>query len=351
MKKFLKPILITVLSIVLLVGCFFGYLTVTEYNPDAVIPVQVKGIDGGSVRAGENISVLSWNIGYCGLGRESDFFMDGGKDTRSADKATSLRYLDAIHSFVESENADITLLQEVDKNSTRSYHTDQTEVLSRGATAYALNYSCDFVPFPLPPIGKVESGVFTSSLYSIEDADRIALPCPFTWPVRTANLKRCMLVSYLPVEGNDNYLVMINVHLEAYDSGEGKIAQTNMLRDFIADEYAKGNYVIVGGDFNQSLPGGSEKYRINHPELWAPGTLEESLLPDGFRFAYDVSAPTCRLLNQPYDPSDTENTDYYVIDGFIVSPNVEISSVETVSLDFENSDHNPVRLSVKLLEN
>jgi exonuclease III len=37
-----------------------------------------------------------------------------------------------------------------------------------------------------------------------------------------------------------------------------------------------------------------------------------------------------------------------VIDGFIVSPNVEVLSVQTIDLDFKNSDHNPVKLTFAL---
>jgi hypothetical protein len=72
------------------------------------------------------------------------------------------------------------------------------------------------------------------------------------------------------------------------------------------------------------------------------------MLSDGWQFAYDLSTPSCRLLNQPYDPSDTENTQYYVIDGFILSPNVELLDVSGLNLGFENSDHNPVQISVNL---
>lgn len=43
-----------------------------------------------------------------------------------------------------------------------------------------------------------------------------------------------------------------------------------------------------------------------------------------------------------------ENTQYYVIDGFIISPNVELLDVETLDLGFENSDHNPVIISFSL---
>ena len=50
----------------------------------------------------------------------------------------------------------------------------------------------------------------------------------------------------------------------------------------------------------------------------------------------------------PYDPADTVNTQYYVIDGFIVSPNVTVDTVETLDFGFRNSDHNPVCITVSL---
>ena len=182
----------------------------------------------------------------------------------------------------------------------------------------------------------------------MDSAERIALPCPFSWPVSTANLKRCLLVTYLPIEGSDKQLVLVNLHLEAYDDGEGKLAQTRQLNEFIQAEYEKGNYVIAGGDFNQIFPGSLEVYPNTHPELWEPGVLTEDMLPEGFSYAYDLSVPSCRLLNQPYNPADGENTQHYVIDGFILSPNVRLESAETLDLGFANSDHNPVLIRVVL---
>ena len=78
--------------------------------------------------------------------------------------------------------------------------------------------------------------------------------------------------------------------------------------------------------------------------------LEDSQLPDepGWLFVSDNRVPSCRLLNQPYDPADTANTQYYVIDGFIISPNVQLEMVETLNLGFTNSDHNPVHLRISL---
>ena len=87
---------------------------------------------------------------------------------------------------------------------------------------------------------------------------------------------------------------------------------------------------------------------ISTSENWEPGILAEDTAPDGWTLAYDMSVPSCRLLNQPYDASDTENTQHYVIDGLILSPNVQLKTVETVDAGFENSDHNPVLVTVVL---
>ena len=352
MKKVLKILLILVLVLVVGVGGLLGWLTATEFDPgpvEALAPLRDDASD--KLPAGATLDILSWNIGYAGLGAESDFFMDGGEHVRSADEATVRRYLAGIET-AQAAGYDLVMLQEVDTDSARTFGINEASALAVGDAYHALNYSCPFVPNPntllIDPLGKINSGLLTSANYAIDRAERQALPCPFSWPLRIANLKRCLLVSYLPIEGGDKELVLVNLHLEAYDDGEGKIAQTRQLMDFLAQEYQKGNYVIAGGDFNQIFPGGLEAYPNEHGELWTPGLLEEAALPEGFSYVYDLAVPSCRLLNQPYDPADTANTQYYVIDGFIVSPNVRVEKVEGLSLGFENSDHNPVALTVTL---
>lgn len=357
MKKILKVLLILVLVIVLALAALIGLLSATEYNPASI--VEAEPVSSGSVTAassipqGTELKLLSWNIGYAGLGKGSDFVLDGGEHMRAADKATVERYLAGISETARSEDYDLVLFQEVDLDSSRTYRINEGEALAQGISYFAANYRCLFVPNPntyfVDPMGKVNSGLMTCSpLYTIDHAERQALPCPFTWPLRIVNLKRCLLVSYLPVEGSDKQLVLVNLHLEAYDDGEGKIAQTKQLMGFLEEEYKKGNYVIAGGDFNQVFPGGLDAYPNEHPENWLPGLLEESSLPEGFSFVYDLSVPSCRLLNQPYDPSDAVNTQYYAIDGLIVSPNVTVKTAETLDLGFEHSDHNPVRMTFTL---
>ena len=353
-KKVFKIVLIILGAVLLLAAGLILWLSVCEFKPADVTDVKVESnsqVGEFSPFLDQELTVISWNIGYAGLGKDSDFFMDGGENVSSADQDTVTASLLGIYKqlYTGDNQAGIYMLQEVDKNSARTYGMDESDCLGIYNSTYALNYSCPFVPYPLPPIGRVNSGLLTTTMYDIDSSERISLPCPFDWPVSTANLKRCLLVSYLPIEGSSNKLVIVNLHLEAYDDGEGKIAQTKQLREFIQSEYEKGNYVIAGGDFNQVFPGGIEKYPNEHPELWEPGIITEDIMPEGWSLAYDLETPSCRLLNQPYDPEDIENTQYYVIDGFIISPNVELISVETLDAGFEFADHNPVQLKVKLI--
>ena len=345
MKKLLKALGILLLAVVACAVFFIAFLTLREYRPADEEPLS--GFQGPAPAQGASLRILSWNIGYAGLDKNADFFMDGGKSVRSADRSAVERNLTAMADRISSLAPDFTLLQEVDSDSSRTYSIDQRESFTAPGGTYALNYSCDFVPFPLPPIGKVHSGLLTLSNYGVSSASRVALPCPFSWPVSAANLKRCLLIDRIPLEGTDKELVLINLHLEAYDNGEGKAAQTALLKERIEAEYAAGNYVIAGGDFNQSFPDAVAAYPVKNAELWTPGLLSDDDLSEGWHFAYDVSVPSCRLLNQPYDPADPA-TQYYVIDGFILSPNVTLQSVQTLDLAFEHSDHNPVLLQAVL---
>ena len=359
MKKVLKGIGIFLLILVLLIAAFFAFLTVTQLDPKsegATVNLMLDREESDrSFSEGDEISVMSWNIGYSALGKEPDFFMDGGEQTRPDSKEVVEKNLQGIIAQIQSADADFSILQEIDSGSRRSYGVKETAAIADATgqmNFYALNYKCPFVPFPWPPLGKVSSGLFTlSTAQEVSAAERVALPSPFSWPVSTANLKRCLLVTSFPLEGTDKQLVLVNLHLEAYDDGEGKAAQTKVLTEFLREQYEAGNYVIAGGDFNQTFPGGLDVYPVINNELWTPGLLDDSNLPgEGWQFAYDTNTPTCRLLNMPYDPANPA-TQYYVIDGFILSPNVKLNTVETVDAGFEFSDHNPVMLHVTLLPN
>ena len=340
---------------ILAVVLVFLFLTIVEYRPK---PIEEVPFSCGNQMLLKNtpVSFMSWNIGYAGLGKDEDFFMDGGKKSHPDSKEAVEKYFKGIKDTIGTHTADILFLQEIDIKSKRSYGINEYEAIKKltgKGGAFAYNYKCIFVPIPFPPMGRIGSGVSTNTNFEIISAQRKALPVPFKWPTRVANLKRCMLITRIPVyeNGGDSgrELVLANFHLEAYDSGEGKIAQTKALKEFIDSEYAKGNYVIAGGDFNQKFPG-SEAFPVISPDGWIPGQLDADMLGNGWQFVYDDSKPTCRSLEAPYNDEKAlaHNWQYYVIDGVIISPNIEKLSINVIDMDFENSDHNPIYMTFEL---
>ncbi len=351
-KRILKVVLIVILCIVIFVAAFAVFMTVNEYNPADVESLEVKGQAASVLKAGEPVKVLTWNIGYGALGEGADFFMDGGERVYTDTEEGVWKNLQAIYNDIRSEDPDLVLLQEADMDSARSYNIDEPayfeDYFEEYESVFALNYNTLFVPYPMPPMGKVVAGIQTLSSYDIADSSRYQLPCPFSWPVKLFNLKRCCTVTHIPIEGSDKQLALINLHLEAYDEGEGKIEQTKLLKSIMDREVSAGNYVIAGGDFNQIFSSyNNGRFDVTDPELWAPGIIEESDFGDGWKFVMDADTPSCRSLDRAYDPDDS-GFQYYLIDGFIVSDNVAVWEAETLSKGFVNSDHNPVMIRVTL---
>ncbi|MCR4896688.1 MAG: endonuclease [Lachnospiraceae bacterium] len=354
--KILKGMGIALALILFTAVLVFGYLTLTEYRPADTESVPITtDTSVSSFRAiapGDSISIMSWNIGYGALGDNADFFMDGGKSVNTADEQRVRENLTNIADAIDRVRPTVLMMQEVDISSSRSHRINEQSfldnLLAPSSQAFALNFKVDFVPYPIPPIGKVESGILTFTDAEITSAERLSLPCPYRWPVRVGNLKRCLLITRIPLEGTDKELVMVNLHLEAYDNGEGKIAQTKMLRSVLEQEAAKGNYVIAGGDFNQTFSNVDISNFPVQEGMWAPGIIDREDFSD-FVLLMDDGTPSCRSLDRVYAGANRDAFQYYCIDGFILSGNVRADSCGVQDLDFVSTDHNPVILRATLL--
>ena len=370
-KRILLWLGIVIGAVVLFAVAGLTYLTLTEYRPadreTLTVTPPVGAKDGAQESADKTtlpaaptetlITLMTWNIGYGALGDNADFFMDGGSGVYTADEKRVRDNLTEMYAKIGEVKPDILLVQEIDEDSSRSYGINEIEQLheflnriGNGAyqSTFAYNFKAKYVPYPIPPVGRVNSGIQTLSKYRITSAERVKLPTPFKWPIRIANLKRCLAVQRIPVDGSGHELVLINLHLEAYDSGEGKIEQTKILKGILEEEAAKGNYVIAGGDFNQTFSDADVSAYPQQDGKWVAGKIDVTEYGEGLTFHTDTSAPTCRSLDQPLAGADRETFQFYVLDGFVVSSNVEVLSVKTIDLAFHATDHNPVVMEVKL---
>lgn len=348
MRKAFKFLMLLLIVLLLVVGSFLLYtqLSLPDYKPSEVV---FEGSPKTKL-ANDTISVLSWNIGYCGLGREMDFFYDGGGRMRTT-KENTLANIDGIaKTLKENSDCQFMVLQEVDRHSKRSYHINQQVALGKALTGYAQffaeNYLVELVPMPLSnPMGRVNSGILTLSKLTPKEAIRYSYPDKHPWPTGLFMPKRCFLATRFPTtKGHD--LVLINTHNSAYDNGSLRSKEMAQLKKFILDEYAKGSYVIVGGDWNQNPPGYEQKNE--DPEAiknFKPQAISVKYMPKGWKWAWDKSKDSNRFLNIPYQKGQTMTT---TIDLFLVSPNVEVLNVNVLANDFAYSDHQPLRIKLVL---
>lgn len=356
-KKTVKWVISAVLMIGALIAVMLEVLTLTEYRPEGREEVAINNFGWEAVRPGDSLKVLTWNVGYGALGDNADFFMDGGRSVQTADKERVHSNLEGVAAETALLDPDVIFYQEVDRDASRSHHIDEMIDLVNSfsedddlyyTSAFAYNMNVFFIPYPIPPIGMVRSGIMTLTRMRMASAERIQLPCPFKWPVRLANFKRCLLIERLPMQNSDKELVLINLHLEAYDDGEGKKEQTEALMRTLEEEAAKGNYVIAAGDFNQTFSNTDISAYPLQKGNWAPGVFSAEGLEDEWQCLMDSSTPTCRSLDQPYEGADHSSFQYYVVDGCILSSNIEVRSCETKDLGFIYTDHNPVLLDCVL---
>ena len=347
----LKIIAIVIVLLIATVGGYLGFLTIKDYRPEKIVELDVENNVEDNVKIGEELTIITNNIGFGGMDKDVHFFMDGGTMSRGISEERVIYNTNKEIEVMKNENPNFMMIQEADIRSTRSYNVDQYDYLKKGfsdfAATYAINYDVPWLALPLAePHGRVLASQVTLSNKKVISSERIALPIDETWPQRLAGLDRLMLVNRVEVE-NGKELVVVNVHLSAYDKG-GLIRkeQLGFVKEFLNEEYEKGNYVVLGGDFNQAIPG-SDAGIFETQEEWPEWLVEmpEDFKPSGYSWSFDGNLPTCRNAGKEYIKGYNFLS---IIDGFIVSDNIEVTEVKGIDTEFEYSDHNPVKLKFKL---
>ena len=356
-----KRLLTSFIGIVLLyIGIVLVHGTFNDYQPEAVIPLEATQNADSTIISDSILTFTTWNLGYGGLGAEADFFYDDGGFFFSGSsmvrppRELSEKYIAGSADFVKTNPSDFFLFQEVDVHSKRSYFINQFEKIGANLPQYAAflapNYNTPRVPLPLlepwKAYGQVYSGVATYAKYQPTESTRYQLPGHFAFPMRLFQLDRCILLQRYKVQSNKE-LVILNIHNSAHDKdGSLKRQEMDFLKELVLQEYDKGNYVIVGGDWNECppyfrfdtfMPGKSG----NHHQF----NIDAEFLPEDWQWIYDPTIPTNRKARDPYVRGETFVT---LIDFFLISPNVQVTKVKGINMDFQYSDHQPVWMEVRL---
>lgn len=344
MKKTLKTLFYILLGLVLAFAVFLVYATLADYKPEPVETIAKS--EGNMVNTNDTLHVFNWNIGYAGLGDDMSFFYDGGEMVRTSKVRTEQNLKAIIEQLANPDTIDFYLLQEVDKKSKRSYRVDQFYEISKILPGYhpyfATNYKVTFVPVPPNrPMGGVLAGLGTYTKQQPFLVNRHAFFGNYGWPKGLFMLDRCFMVLRYKTD-NGKELLVINTHNSAYDDGSLRTEQMKMMREFLVQEYKKGNYVMVGGDWNQLPPKQGAKGKTVKDKHLTRIRIAEDFMPEGWNWLYDETIPTNRMLYETYNKATTGTA---VIDYYLLSPNLVPVAQKTIDLNFKSSDHQPVLIS------
>lgn len=360
MRKGLKIFLITFVSIVGVIiftaGGYFAYIMIDYSRIGDNLALLPQGSAAATVVSKSGTyKIVTQNIGFGAYEQDFTFFMDGGKESWARSRDSVRKCIREGSETVTSFTPDFVLFQEVDFDSTRSYHIDESKLILEHFENFsyttAVNYHSAFLMYPLTkPHGSSNSEIMTLSRYEITSGIRRSLPIS-TGFSKFLDLDRCYSKSRVNVEDGKE-LVLYNVHLSAYGGSDAiRTGQMTMLFNDMKAEYEAGNYCVCGGDFNHDFTGTSTQDLNGGAGTtdygWAQ-PFPEDLLPDCITrctdYADETLQPTCRNCDVPYK----EGNFTIIVDGFLVTSNVTCLSVSNHYTAFTYSDHCPVVMEFKL---
>ena len=324
MKRFFK--IFTQLLFILLVGMLFFFFWASSALLEESSYAQLSkkelstSIDNDSV-----YSIMTYNIGY----------LSGMTNNKPVAKNKELfdGNLKKVLTEIKKVNPDIIAFQEIDYNASRSFNVDQEQEITKLGypyTAKGINWDKRYLPFPYwPPrmhFGKVISGQSVVSKYLLKDYERIVLERVSDAPFyrEAFYLDRLLQVVKVELEGKD--IIVMNVHLEAFDQPTRRKQFQKVVQLF--EKYAKTNPTILLGDFNSdpNYKNAVIKELFNRPHIGNAAFLETD---------YDLTFDTAK----PFERLDyiffTKNTIEY-IEGKVLKSFGQIS------------DHLPVEMRFRL---
>jgi len=285
------------------------------------------------------ITLTTWNLGFAALGDEGDAISDGGTHLFPESGEYVQKNIDGIVATLKTLDNDVLMLQEVSQHSLMSWwrplYDSVVATLPDRQIAFRPDIHTTLLPWPLA----IDHGTVVALEANPRNIEIVPLPLDPSPIMGLIKRRYAMQVARIPIEGTQSDWVIVNLHLSPFDEGGAlRRDQIAAVLSFAAAEFAKGNHVVLGGDWNTVL---------HDPEL--PSTTPAELLfwvvdfpreqlPAGWSIVAGEEA-TVRTTDKPYVEGENYRTG---IDGFIVSPNVSASDVSIVDTKYAFSDHMPV---------
>jgi len=246
MKRFLKYLSRFFLLLIVAFVIFFFWASSPTLEPSeyqSMIANETK-----STQKNDSIfSIVTYNIGYLS-GMTNNLAVESPKEFFDVNMAK-------VVSEIKKVKPDIMAFQEIDFDASRSYNVNQEEEISKlgfNYRAQTINWDERYLPFPYWPIsmhyGKVVSGQSIISKYPLKEQQRIVLQRVADAPFYRDAFYLERLAQVVKVVLNGKEVVVINIHLEAYE----KETRAKQFEEVLAifNQYKEIYPTILLGDFN-----------------------------------------------------------------------------------------------------
>ena len=203
----------------------------------------------------DSLNVMTWNIRF-GAGR-IPWFGDSCGERVILSENEVMGNLQPIIDFINIENPDILLLQEVDVSSKRTGYLDQVQWILDHTDfnygVYASMWKADFIPSD--GLGKVDAGNAILSKWPIENAERIQLPLRGDQDGLTQYfyLRRNILKSKIKIN-DEKEIYALCTHTTAFATDDTKQKHIDKFYDVLASIDEDNDIFVAGGDLNAIPP-------------------------------------------------------------------------------------------------
>jgi len=331
MKKWLKRV-----GLLLAVGVLLGVIFVGANYFNTGLKINKQVVDANR-NIGTVITVMNWNIGYAGLGKDSDFVMDGGENLLPPSRENVEANVKGISNILRDADADFYLIQEISKPDMLNWGVDVLGGVRTALSGYSSWFTYDFSSRFVPTRWALKHGLATFAPLALDTISTIRLP---NEPERLGGLiQRQYHIQLTEFSAAGNDWALMNIHLSAFDEGGNiRVQQFEKLLEIAQAYYADGKHVIIGGDWNMQLMPTNFPHTSLQKDLFWLKTMPTSSIKLGWQLVFDEKVATVRTNERPYKREQNYTT---IIDGFLVSPNVQVRSVQTLDTNFEFTDHQP----------
>jgi endonuclease/exonuclease/phosphatase family metal-dependent hydrolase len=296
----MKKIILTIVFVVIAGLITFYFWGSSSFNNSEVYN-KIITYDSNVKKTSDTLSVMTYNIGH----------LSGMTNNLAVDRDESL-FADNLSRSIQlfmSYDFDLIGLQEVDFNSARSFGYNQFDSLANHLNftqgAYAVNWDKSYVPFPYFPInnhfGSMFSGQGILSKIQIISNDLMILDKPINAPFYYKAFYLDRILQTVKVQYDSDTLIVMNVHLEAFDKETRELQAEKVLAEF--NKWSKDYPVILMGDFNSRPPFASEVIEkektieifLNDPLIEEAISKDQYLQDESHYFTFNTDKPYERL--------------------------------------------------------